>query len=131
MSDRVRVLLAEPDAPTRMGMRLALEAEGFEVRCETMDARSATIDSARERPQVCLIDEGLPGGALVAVDAIFRAVPETKLLALTDSEEPRSFLAAIRTGAVGDLRKDLDPTRPGCRRRSAACSTARRRCRGV
>jgi DNA-binding NarL/FixJ family response regulator len=111
VTERVRVLLAEPDAPTRMGMRLALEADGFEVCCEPMDARSAISDAARERPEVCLIDERLPGGALLAVDAIFRGVPETKLLVLTDSEEPRGLLASIRAGASGYLRKDLDPTR--------------------
>ena len=111
MTDPVRVLLAEPDAPTRMGMRLALEAEGFDVRCEPMDARSAINDATRERPEVCLIDERLAAGALVAVDAIYRAVEETKLLVLTDSEEPRGLLASIRAGACGYLRKDLDPTR--------------------
>jgi DNA-binding NarL/FixJ family response regulator len=108
---RVRVLLAEPDAPTRMGMRLALEADGFAVCCEPMDARSAISDAGRELPDVCLIDERLSGGALFAVDAIYRAVPETKLLVLTDSEEPRGLLASIRAGASGYLRKDLDPTR--------------------
>jgi len=111
VTELVRVLLAEPDAPTRMGMRLALEAEGFDVRCEPIDARSAIVDAGRERPQVCLIDELLAGGALLAVDTIYRTVPETKLLVLTDSEEPRGLLASIRAGGCGYLRKDLDPTR--------------------
>ena len=111
MTMRVRVLLAEPDAPTRMGIRLALEAEGFEVCSEPLDARSAVSEAIRENPLVCLIDEELAGGVLVAVDAIYRRVPEMKLLVLTAAEQPRSLFAAIRAGASGYLRKDLDPTR--------------------
>jgi DNA-binding NarL/FixJ family response regulator len=107
----VGALLAEPDAPTRLGIRMALEAEGFEVCCEPLDAAAAIDEAAERRPPVCLIDERLPGGALVAVDAIYRCVADTRLLLLTESEEPASLLAGIRAGAAGYLRKDLDPTR--------------------
>jgi len=107
----VTVLLAEPDSPTRVGIRLALEAAGIEVCCEPLDAAAAAADAWTERPQVCLIDDGLSGGALVAVDAINRRLPEIKLLLLTESEEPRNLLSAIRAGASGYIRKDLDPTR--------------------
>lgn len=111
MTAPVRVLLAEPDAPTRMGIRLALEAENFEVCGQPQDARSAIADAIQARPSVCLIDERLPGGALVAVDAIYRALPHAKLLVLTESDEPRGLLAALRAGASGYLRKDIDPAR--------------------
>ena len=111
MTARPTVLLAEPDAPTRAGIRLALEVEGFAVCCEPLDARSAIDEAAQGLPAACLLDENLPGGMLVAVDAIHRRVPEAKLLVLTNSAEPDSLLAAIRAGASGFLRKDLDPTR--------------------
>ena len=111
MTASVRVLLAEPDAPTRMGIRLALEAENFEVCGQPQDARSAIADAMQARPPVCLIDERLPGGALVAVDAIYRGLPHAKLLVLTESDEPRGLLAALRAGASGYLRKDIDPAR--------------------
>lgn len=111
MSGAVRVLLAEPDAPTRAGIRLALEAAGLEICGEPLDARSATRCAIEERPDACLIDEGLHGGAVMAVDAIYRRLPETKLIMLTEAEEPRSLLQSIRAGAVGYVRKDLDPTR--------------------
>ena len=111
MTDRVSVLLAEPDAPTRAGIRLALEDAGMEVCGEPEDARSAIECAVRERPDVCLIDEGLRGNALVAVDAIYKRLPDTKLIMLTEAEEPRSLLASIRAGAAGYVRKDLDPAR--------------------
>ena len=105
------MLLAEPDAPTRAGIRMALEADGFEICGEPLDARAATELAASERPDLCLVDEELRGGAIVAVDAIYRGRPATKLVILTDSEEPKSLLAAVRAGAAGYVRKDLDPTR--------------------
>lgn len=111
MSDAVCVLLAEPDAPTRAGIRLALEAAGMEICGEPLDARSAVAIAMSERPDACLIDERLRGGALVAVDAIFRRLPGCKLILLTEAEEPKSLLPSIRAGAVGYVRKDLDPTR--------------------
>lgn len=105
------VLLAEPDEPTRAGIRLALEDAGFAICGEPLDARGAIEMAIGERPGVCLIDEGLRGGALAAVDAIYRRLPETRLVLLTLEEQPRSLLASIRAGAVGYVRKDLDPTR--------------------
>ena len=111
MSDATRVLLAEPDAPTRAGIGLALEADAFEICAEPQDASAAIENALRDRPDVCLIDEDLRGGAIAAVDAICRRLPNTKLVMLTDREEPRSLLAAIRAGAVGYVRTDLDPSR--------------------
>ena len=111
MSHVIRVLLAEPDAPTRAGIRLALEADAFDVCAEPLDASAAIEDALRDRPDVCLIDESLRGGAIVAVDAIYRQLPDTKLVMLTDRDEPRSLLAGIRAGALGYVRTDLDPAR--------------------
>lgn len=111
MTMPVTVLLAEPDAMTRVGIRMALDAAGIEVCCEPLDATSVAADAWSERPLVCLIDDCLPGGALVALDAINRRMPEVKLLLLTEAEEPKNLLSAIRAGASGYIRKDLDPTR--------------------
>ena len=111
MSQPLRVLLAEPDEPTRVGIRMALEAAGFEICGEPVDASNAVALAARERPDVCLVDESLRGGAILAIDAIFRRLPACKLLILTTSDEPKSLFAAIRAGTSGFVRKDLDPAR--------------------
>lgn len=107
----VYVLLAVPDAPTRAGIRLALEASSVEVSGEAPDLQTAVEVAVRERPDICLIDENLRGGALVAVDAIYKRVPSTRLIVLTDAEEPNSMLAAVRAGACGYFRTDVDPCR--------------------
>ena len=111
MADLIRVLLATHDAPMRTGIRLALEAENLEICDEPVDATAAIELAARERPDLCLIDEEIPGGAIVAVDAIYRRSPDCKLVILTSSEEPKSLFAAVRAGASGYARKDLDPSR--------------------
>ena len=111
MTGVLRVLLAEPDDPTRTGIRFELQDAGFAVCGEPLTAGAAVQTALRERPDVCLVAEVLSGGALVAVDAIYQRVPESKLVMLTESEEPPSLLAAIRAGASGFVRKDLDPAR--------------------
>lgn len=75
MSDVVRVLLAEPDAPTRAGIRFALEADVFEIGAEPLDARAAVEIAVRDRPDVCLISEDLPGGAIIAVEPCIGGCP--------------------------------------------------------
>lgn len=42
---------------------------------------------------------------------MYRRLPDTKLVMLTESEEPDSLFAAIRAGASGYVRTDLDPDR--------------------
>jgi DNA-binding NarL/FixJ family response regulator len=111
VSDLPRVLLAEADAPTRAGIRLLLEGDGFEICAEPVDADAAVAAALRERPHICLVDEDLPGGSVAAMDAISRGLPETSLLVLTGSEEPRSLLGAVGAGASGFVRKDVDPVR--------------------
>lgn len=111
MSEVVRALVAEPDAPTRVGIRLALEADGIEICAEPATAMEAIDLAVEQAPDICLLSETLPGGAIVAVDAIHRRAPGMKIVLLTDAEEPRSLLAAIRAGSSGFLRKDQDPAR--------------------
>ena len=70
MSDSVRVLVA--DAPvTRLGVRLALE--GCAVICAEVESCAFAIRAAcSERPEVCLIGNSIPGGAITAIRATRR-----------------------------------------------------------
>jgi DNA-binding NarL/FixJ family response regulator len=111
VSEPVRVLLAEPDAPTRSGIRLVLEDAGFEICAEPLD-RAAAIENAVEcRPAICLVAERLPGGAVEALHAVYRRLPEAKLVLLTQSDDAAVLFAAVRAGACGYVRTDRDPTR--------------------
>jgi DNA-binding NarL/FixJ family response regulator len=106
-----RVLLADPDAPTRAGMRVALETGGFTVCAEPADAAAAVAAALRERPAVCLVDMSLPGGAIAAVEEIAGRLPQTKFVLLGESEAERAVMAAVMAGASGYLDRNMEPER--------------------
>lgn len=111
MSEPIRVLLAEPDAPTRTGIRLVLEAAGFAICAEPADS-AAAIEAALEcDPAICLVAERLPGGVVSALDGISRRLRDARLVLLTESDDPAALFAAVRAGACGYVRTDHDPTR--------------------
>src|SRR5688500_13491847 len=57
-----RVLIADDHAPTRAGVRSALEAGGFDVIAEAPDGEQAVELALEHRPDVCLLDISMPGG---------------------------------------------------------------------
>ena len=108
---RVRVLIADDDGAHRAGVRLALAGHGFDV-CAEADSADAAVDAAqRERPELCLVEAGLPGGGAAAVERILRAHFETVAVMLSGAVDEERLLAAVRAGARGYLLKDMDPDR--------------------
>ena len=65
MRDRPLVLVADDHAPLRAGVRLVLEAGGYDV-VEAVDAPSAVEAAVREAPDVCLVDIDMPGNGIQA-----------------------------------------------------------------
>jgi DNA-binding NarL/FixJ family response regulator len=111
MEEPVDVLLAEPDALTRSGIRLVLEAGGFAICAEPLDRAEALGAALDRRPAICLLAERLPGGATAALHDIHQRLPRSKLVLLTESDDPVTLFAAVRAGACGYVRKDRDPRR--------------------
>lgn len=109
MTDAPRVLIADDHAPTRAGVRSALERGGCRVCAEAGNAPDAVAAAVRERPDVCIIDLQMPGDGLRAVAAITAELPETLVLVLTVSASSEDLFAALRAGAAGYLLKDADP----------------------
>ena len=111
MSPLIRILVADDHPPTRAGVRLALEANGFEVCAEVGDAQSAIEAARRELPDVCLLDIHMPGDGIHAAEAISRELPDTAVVMLTVSRTDSDLFDALRAGASGYLLKDIDPAR--------------------
>ena len=109
MTPALRVLLADDHPPTRAGVRMALERDGWEVCAEVGNAGDAVSAALRERPDLCLIDIGMPGNGLRAVSGISRRLPSTPIVMLTVSRSPDDLFDALRAGASGYLLKDMDP----------------------
>jgi DNA-binding NarL/FixJ family response regulator len=106
-----RVLLAEPDTPTRMGLRVALMRRGFEIAAEARDAADAVEAARREHPDVALIAADLPGDGIDATRAISSDLPGTRLVVLTGREDGDELVAAVLAGASGYLAKDMSQER--------------------
>jgi two-component system, NarL family, nitrate/nitrite response regulator NarL len=98
-----KVLLAEPDQPTRAGLRLVLEAGGFTVAAEAGDATAAVAMAVDERPDLALVAAVLPGGALEAVRQIAAKVPRTRLIVLTGRASGEELVDVVLAGAAGYL----------------------------
>ena len=105
------VVLADDHVPTRVGVRAAIEREGFRVVAEVGDG-DAAIDAAVEHsPDVCLLDINMPGNGIHAAAEIAERVPSTVVVMLTVSRDDADLFESLRAGAAGYLLKDTDPER--------------------
>jgi DNA-binding NarL/FixJ family response regulator len=107
----VRVLIADDHAPTRAGVRMALERGGLEVCAEASTAREALEAALRERPDACLLDVRMPGGGSAAASSITARLPQAAVLMLSVSRDQADLLESLRRGASGYLLKDMNPDR--------------------
>jgi DNA-binding NarL/FixJ family response regulator len=107
----IRVLLADDHALFRAGVRKLLQSfPGLEVVGEAADGYEALQLSGAHRPDVLLMDIGMPG--LNGVEAAARLTrestrPRVVILSMHTGEE--HVLRAIRAGAAGYLLKDASP----------------------
>ncbi len=103
----LRILIADDHEVARKGIRSVLETHaGWEVCGEAKDGREAVECASRLKPDVLLLDIGMPNlNGLDAARQILAVAPESRILILTvhDSEQvAREVLAA---GARGFLLK--------------------------
>jgi len=104
---RPRVLIADDHFATRVGVRLALEEDGFVVCAEESTGPGAVTAAIRDRPDVCLLDVHMPGGGIEAAAAIRARLPDTQIVMLTSSGNDDDLFAALQAGASGYLPKGM------------------------
>lgn len=102
---KIRVLLADDHAILREGLRALLAlADDIEVIGEAADGQEAIDRVTALQPDVVVMDVSMPGlGGLEATLEIRKQRPDTKILVLTQYEDPeyvRRFLAAGVSGYV-------------------------------
>lgn len=105
------MILADDHAPTRTGVKAALERAGFEVVAEASTADGAVEAVESTKPDVALLDIHMPGNGISAAAQIAHDVPETAVVMLTVSRDDSDLFDALRAGALGYLLKDTDPER--------------------
>ena len=104
--DTPTVVIADDHPATRLGVRIALMNGGFRVLAEAADCEGTVRAVDRERPDVVLLDVGMPGGGIQAAARIAAERPATAIVMLSASNRTDIVLAALRAGAVGYLPKD-------------------------
>ena len=83
-----------------------LTEAGFEVTATASDAAQALRVVAAARPDVVVLDLGLPDASGVEVtQGILQARPEARVLILSASGEQQDVLDAVKAGAAGYLLK--------------------------
>jgi DNA-binding NarL/FixJ family response regulator len=110
MSEPIDVVLVEDHALTRTGLRTALEASGdVRVVAEAGDGITAEAVILRERPDVAIVDIGLPGRDGVALTRAVKAqAPDTRVVILSMHELDDEVLAALSAGADAYCVKSSD-----------------------
>src|SRR3954471_10422782 len=108
-SGPARVLIAAADPLVRRALETVLNAPEFELIAETASAEEA-LRTARERaPHVALIDVILEDGdGLDIAERIVREAPETRVIVLSAADDDHKAMRALRAGARGYLRKDIE-----------------------
>lgn len=100
MSGKIRIVIVDDHILLREGVASLLEEEGeFEVVGSGGSAAEA-LELARDLlPDLILLDLDMPGSGLDAANQIAQAVPVTRIVVLTVSEEDDHLLKALGAGA--------------------------------
>jgi DNA-binding NarL/FixJ family response regulator len=104
----LRILIADDHSVVRAGLRALLESrQGWEVAGEASDGRDAVEKATKLKPDVAVLDIGMP--LLNGVEATRRirsASPTTEILILTMHESDDLVHQVIQAGARGYILKD-------------------------
>jgi two-component system KDP operon response regulator KdpE len=98
MEPKTRVLLVEDDATIRRFVRMALESEGLEVH-EADGLKRGLIDAATRRPDLVLLDLGLPDGDGIDFVREFRGWSAAPIVVLSARDAESAKVAALDAGA--------------------------------
>ena len=104
----MRVVLADDHNLVRAGIRALLERmPEVQVVGEASDGRAALALIVREKPDLALLDIGMPElNGLEAAERIAREAPRTRLVVLSMHSNESYVAQALRLGVVGYLLKD-------------------------
>jgi DNA-binding NarL/FixJ family response regulator len=106
----VRVVIADSQMLVRSGYRLLLEgASGIGVVGEAATGEEVVALAGRIRPDVVLIDVGLPGLDCVEATRLILTQTGCAVMLLTGTESDERVFAALRAGASGLMLKDTEP----------------------
>jgi len=124
---RGTILIVEDEPEIRRFLKASLDAEGY-ATVEAANARRGCIDASMHKPDMALVDLGLPGGDGLDVIRAIRSWSPMPILVLSARTHERSKIEALDAGAddymtkpfgVGEL---LARVRAGLRHASRAAN---------
>lgn len=103
----IRILIADDHAILRAGIRALLQLHpDFQIVGEAGDGHEALVQALALKPDVVLMDIGMPGmDGLAATREIVSACPAARVLILTQHENREYVLPALKAGATGYVLK--------------------------
>jgi DNA-binding NarL/FixJ family response regulator len=125
-TDVVRLVLVDRDALARRAMREGVSAPGVFVVAAAAASEEEAIEAVRSvHPDLVLIDIGYPhlGGIAIGKE-LRRQVPATRVVFCSITDDEDTAVRALRAGAVGFVRKDLDYEPLSRALRGALCGEA-------
>lgn len=104
---KLRILIADDHGLVRHGARAVLQSRrGWRVVGEAANGREAIEKTIELKPDVAVIDIGMPGlDGVEAARHIREAVPSTRVLVLTMHESDQMVQRALDAGALGYILK--------------------------
>ncbi|MCC6678903.1 MAG: response regulator [Phycisphaerales bacterium] len=104
MGHSALVLMIEDEEPIRRFLRATLESQGFRVR-ESGTAKDGVLQAVMHRPDLILLDLGLPDGDGLAVTKTIRKELASPIVVLSARGQESDKVAALDAGADDYLTK--------------------------
>ena len=101
-----RIIIADDHALVRAGLRRIMEATGHVVIGEVGDGLEVVTAIQNLRPDVLVLDLGLPGlHGLDVIKDVLRRAPEVRILVVSAFDRDDFVITAFKHGAVGYVLK--------------------------
>lgn len=107
MSDKLTALIIDDERQIRKLLRIILEEQSYRV-LEAENGRQGLTDVAQRKPDVVLLDLGLPDMDGLAVLKRLREWSHVPVLILSVRDEPEDKVAALDSGADDYVTKPFD-----------------------
>lgn len=104
-----RVLVADGQRISRLGLRTALRQAGTEVVDDVGSAAEAVASAVAHRPHVCVLDLSVRGDGIAAVRQIKQELPDTVVIVLTGSPNTKELVSALSARASAYVPNALEP----------------------
>jgi DNA-binding response OmpR family regulator len=108
--DGKKILIVDDDKDLLLGLNIRLKAAGYDV-IPVSDALSAISKAQRERPDLIILDIGLPGGSgFLVMERLtsLMSVASIPVIVLTARDPHANRERALKAGAVAFLQKPVD-----------------------